>query len=605
MRGGAKEILLTITGKDVKGNIAVCLSQDIDNLGALSVNGKEQECVLTSRIACTIKNYVWDGNFKWLIAIYTSVALLIIGFVRNEEDSKNNRLLFATSIILSILGMYILVPYLFRCPQIAENVLNFYYLTSKYSVWNCLFMSDAGYLPLGQRLIAIIFIKVLGLGVDSLYYMQATGIILDAIMAATICLYTFRNLGTRTTRFAVSLLVTALFANSLVSTFFDFIYMGYFFILLCIMGNIKELKKWQFIIICTASIIICLSKGLYSVFFPFGIIVLLLCRDILILREKIYILCLTLSSGTQLLYAFLHGGISKWIDIEIKNAVILGILICICFFTLLICSVAIVPKVREWLNHSLLLQNMVKPGMILILMTGSFLLTFFIYHSITTIAFILNWGCAWYVPFSMGLIVLMCYVSNNVTIKFYKYVSYIVLVCYGVISLRYSSDKCYVNYNCADWSVYKGHFAETVVPVFTYNTRFGTMADDLILCYSGRRPEDNYEYRAPYRFENITIEESDNNMVSEFALPAQILDRFTGAIYLNYPGNVGNGEIYLECLDCEGNLIGEIFQVSPISSKTIGFIPNEEMQGIAAINVKSKESGKEAFVENDIILIQK
>lgn len=596
-----EKTVLTISGKDLKGNIGLCLSQDIDNLGELSVNEKICDYVLTTRIACTIKNSVWDSNYKWLIAIYVIVALFIVYKTIEKEDKISDKILFISAIVLNILGVYIFVPYLFRCPQIAENVLNFYYLTAKNSIWECLLMSDAGYLPLGQRLIAIIFIKILGLGTNSLYYMQATGIILDAVLAATICLRTYRNLGAKATRFAVSLMVVALFAHSTVSTYFNFIYLGYFFILLVLLGNIEELKKWQFILICCISMIICLSKGFYVVFLPFGIILLLLCIDVLKRREKVYILCLTIASGIQLLYAFLHGGISKWIVVK-KNVYLIGISVGIFIGFILISFIFIIPRIKKIIKKSLFLQSVLKPGMIVILMIGSFLLTFIALHGNISFAFLMNWGNAWYIPCSLAFIVLLCFLSND-TSSLYQYVSCIILSCYCIVAFKYSFEKCSINYNCVDWNVYKESFAKTVVPVFKYDTRFGTMADNLILCYSNNQPADNYEYGAPYLFEKINIEET-KDVTCEFNLPEPIADRFTSAIYLNYSGDIGNEELYLECLNDEGEVIGKIYQITPLSSKTIGFIFAEEMQEITSLNVKTKD-GEQAFVENKIIVIQR
>lgn len=593
---------LKISSKVLKGNIALCLSQDIDNLGCLSVNGEIQDYVLTSRVVCTIKNSVWDSSYKWLILLYMSAALAIVLIINEKEDKKGNRFLFGAAIALNVLGVYIFVPYIFQCPQIAENVITYYYETKKCGILEQLFMQDAGYLPLCQRLISIVYVKFLGLGVNSLYFMQATGVIFDAMMGAMICLYTYRNLGPRSIRFAISLMVLALFANSTVSTFFDFIYLGYFFILLILVGSIEELKKWQFVVLCSISMIICLSKGFYVVFLPFGIIALLLCKDILKHREKEYILCLTIASGLQLLYAFLNGGINKWLALG-ENIYVIGIAVGIGLVFVLICFLFLIPKMREYINKSLFLQSIIKPIMLSILMIESFLLTFIVFHAYMSFPFIMNWGYAWIIPCSLAFIVLVCLLGwNNSTHRFVKCISYTILLCYCVMAFKYSTDKCNINYNCVEWSVYKNHFDYTIVPIFKYDTRFGTMADGLTLYYSDSQPAHEYEYGVPYSFDKIDIDNNED-VVRAFNMPEEIESDLINAIYLNYPSDIGNSRIYLELLNADGEVIENISQITPLSSKTIGFIFEEEVKDVSSINVKTAD-GKDGFVENSIIVVQ-
>ena len=76
------------------------------------------------------------------------------------------------------------------------------------------------------------------------------------------------------------------------------------------------------------------------------------------------------------------------------------------------------------------------------------------------------------------------------------------------------------------------------------------------------------------------------------------------AVYLNYINDVGNANLQLFLYDDKWNYLGTMSQMSPLSSKTVGFISDNPIVDVAYLLVKTTE-GEEAYVTEDAYFVAK
>jgi hypothetical protein len=222
-----------------------------------------------------------------------------------------------------------------------------------------------------------------------------------------------------------------------------------------------------------------------------------------------------------------------------------------------------------------------------------------------------NWGNAWYVPAAMALFLLLCecagMVNNDISIRrrFVSGVLYVAILGDVLMSLFYSRDKQFqYSYACVPWNIYSEYFNNTVVPVFIYDQRFGTLSDECTLWYTNDKPVDNYAYGAPYGFEYLENNESENEYTDNFQLYDIPNDQTLSAVYLNYLNNIGNAELKVVLYDKDDNIVGTLNQITPLSSRTIGFVSDEGIGGVAYLKVITVE-GEAAQVTKNAYFITK
>lgn len=611
---------LIISANNITGTLGIGVTSiDLMNIGECIIDDTNDSHALAIQTNLTINNIIWDELGYVLIAIWVLVSFFgLFCACKYDKSVAIGKGLFLLAIGLNIVSLIVLDPYFMETSHIAENSLNFYYLTKKYSILESLTKMDAGYLPFLQRLIAIIYIKILGLGTKALYCMQITGVLIDIIILSAFNLNIFKGKTHRSIRFALSLCFFVLFIHPTMSTYFNFIYIGYFLIALSLTCNLDELKKYQFIFICIVSFLICISKGFYAVMLPIGIIELVLFYDTAGKRKNIYAVTISAAASLEVGYAFIVGDSwNKWfgtlnnIQVIFYNRfviAIVAILIMICVVIFLLLKMLIywykIPKEfrQKWMNSTILC----------FLFLGSFVLGTIAFKQISIVN-LFDWGRAWYVPSAMALVLLLCeFVSMaEENKKYFRILTTLVLMILEfdiALSLLFTRDKLYCCYRCVSWEVYRDYFDNTIVPVFIYDQRFGTLADGYKLWYTGKKPIDNYAYGSPYEILPVEASPTETNEIYEytncFSLKDTLVNQSLYAVYLNYINDVGNANLQLFLYDDKWNYLGTMSQMSPLSSKTVGFISDNPIVDVAYLLVKTTE-GEEAYVTEDAYFVAK
>lgn len=615
------EAKLIISANNTKGILGVGVtSVDLINAGECTIKGTDISTTLAIRATLTINNIIWDEWGYTLIIIFCLTGLLgVFCSYKCDDGITKGIALFVLAIGLNIISLIVLDPYFMSTSHIAENSLNFYYLTEKYSILESLTQMDAGYLPLLQRLIAIIYVKLFKLGTDALYYMQATGGLIDIVILATFNLYIFRGKTHASLRFSLSICMFLLFIHPTTSTYFNFAYIGYFLVALLLTSNLDKLKKYQFILLCLLSFLVCMSKGFYAVMLPIGIIELVLFYPTAGKRKNIYAIVIAIAAALEVCYAFIVGDSwNKWFGtLDIAQSIskykfVLAVLVSL--FVICLGTFTLLKLVKYWYKVSKeLRQKWMNAILLAFLFLGSLMIGTIAFHQINIIN-LFDWGRAWYDPAAMALILLLCELAGIAAQsekRFGLILSVGMWIVIGIdvaMSLFCTRDKLFYCYRCVSWEVYKDYFDQTIVPVFMYDQRFGTLSDEYTLWYTGRKPTDNYAYGAPYEIIYLEINSEETNGTCEnancFSVKNSLAGQGLSAVYLNYINGVGNTSLQLLLYDEDWQYLGNLNQISPLSSRTIGFIADNPIENVVYLVVKTTE-GKEAYVTKDAYFVTK
>lgn len=580
-------------------------AQDNNGIGTCYLDDKEIEEILVLRIDIHMLNSEWGWEESLLLlAIFCMLVIsLIINNIKGECKDG------CYWIFLLMLGVNFLIPNLvcpdiLRVPQIAENSLNFYYLTDRYGPFESITKTDAGYLPLLQRIVSIFWIHIMKQGTNSLFFMQITAIIFGAITTSIIVFPCFSKLGGLKRRIILAMCISILFANSSVSTFFNYIYLGYFLIMIVWLCNEYEISRVTFFFLACLCGLVCMSKGLFVVFCPISIVSYWIGHKVLSKRKKFFLVCLAVGSTFQLLCALYSGGVAKWTNIDKLMQIIetkMNILIAVVGAGSVILVFFLKKYCLSVVNRRISKINCVEKSFIIMAFVGSGSLAYIASKGLE-LANVMNWGTAWWIPCNIALLVGLSSCVVQYKSCFFRVVLNLVCAIFlGLLFWFSTSNKNHVNYNCVSWKIYSEYFDYAIVPVFKYTERFGTSTNGHILFYSGNMPVDNYEYGAPYIIEEYKCTEIANNT---YKLPALEKEDEVRAVYVNYPNDVGNVITNIILYDNEGKIIETSPQITPLSSKTIGYIFSPAIKDANAFSIQTAEYEKMHIEENVYISVK-
>lgn len=264
-----------------------------------------------------------DGEYYTRIAVYVvfifSIFIAIIIILRGKEQIKICNRIQVLLIVCFFALNYIYDSSMFIQPMWAETVTNFLHnaLTQKFSI--NLLISDAGYLPFLQRIIALLIVKILRI---SPYYavlvMQLTAFAISGYILTFFIKYPFRKFTSLKIRFLLCLLMMIQLINSVTGSFINFIVYGIVLILFYLLSDSNEWSKKEYFFITAFSFLACISKGQYVIILPFMCLCLLLFYKRYSIRDKIFMIVCSIGAGIQLIYYFLSKtqlGIN-WVDVK-------------------------------------------------------------------------------------------------------------------------------------------------------------------------------------------------------------------------------------------------------------------------------------------------
>lgn len=304
---------IEIQGVDLSGTVYLETIENKYNFPNCQINGKSIPDILVQKYHFYFLNYefIFRVFAFFLFAILNAILLYFV--LAKDEDKK---LCFLAHIVLAVSYICLHFIYdssLFLSPTWAESVTNFAHNAMNVGLRKNLLLTDAGYLPLLQRLITLFAFRILNIGpYYALYFMQICVYIISGYILSFFCKWQFRNCLSLKSRYLVSIICMIQIINNQTGSFINFIVYGIFIILLYFLADSKEWSRFEFIFLCFFGCIACLSKGAFVTIFPLMAAAVLLFYKRFSRRDLVFALFCFTGALLQLIY-YMKQGIS-WFD---------------------------------------------------------------------------------------------------------------------------------------------------------------------------------------------------------------------------------------------------------------------------------------------------
>lgn len=318
---------LTIEGIDgeIGQSVTIYDSEDI-SLGKMNVNGQKTNRGIIQEIEYT--NI--DRVVKIQIIFTIFVVILLFSIMNCIKNGKNRRTYF-----LTILLIYLLVTIKSPITTIyaepyAEIVTNFFVNANAKSFAKNIFLMDAGYLPLYQRILSLIIVKIFKFSPKiAVIVMQNIAVIILSFISSMFVLKEYSKYGNIYFRFIICIILGGLtivpYTES--HTFINFGYFNLIAIILISLLNFEEINRKKYILILFLTVFLCISKSYFIILLPISVTILLIIGLVyrkLTKRQMIYISIIAISTMVQTVYIFKNRFL--WIKNDKEVVSILDIL---------------------------------------------------------------------------------------------------------------------------------------------------------------------------------------------------------------------------------------------------------------------------------------
>ncbi|RRD40755.1 hypothetical protein EII29_02135 [Leptotrichia sp. OH3620_COT-345] len=304
------EAIIEIEGIEGELNTSVSLYKSSDiSLGIISENNLEQNKSLVYQL-----NYYSIDKIVIVQIIFTfllTVSFILLIKLLEKEQKNTSKIYFLTSIIIYFL-INIKVPIVtFKAEPYGEVITNFLFYGLSKNFLDNIFIPDAGYFPLFQRIIALIIIKLFKSNLKlTIFIMQNIGVYSICLMSSIFVLRNYRKYGDLLFRFCIAVILgggVTLTSSIELYYFFNITYYGIVALFFISLLNFEKLKKNSYILLMIFVFFINISKLYFVVLFPLVLIVLIVFWKKILLKERIYLLIILISNFVQIIFTKFHS----------------------------------------------------------------------------------------------------------------------------------------------------------------------------------------------------------------------------------------------------------------------------------------------------------
>lgn len=304
--GKAEFIIEGIDG-EIGQSVTIYDSDDI-SLGKMNINGQK-----TNRgIIQEIKYTNIDKVVKIQIILTIVVAVLLILIMSFIKKGKNKKIFFSTALIVYLLITIKSPITTIYAEPYAEIVTNFFVNANMKSFANNIFLMDAGYLPLYQRVLSLIVVKIFKFSPKiAVILMQNVAIIILSLISSMFVLKEYYKYGNIYFRFVICIILGGFtivpYTES--HTFINFGYFNLIAIILISLLNFEEIDRKKYILILFLTVFLCISKSYFIILLPISGIILLVAGILyrkLTKRQMIYVSVIAISTMIQTGYIYMN-----------------------------------------------------------------------------------------------------------------------------------------------------------------------------------------------------------------------------------------------------------------------------------------------------------
>ena len=301
LRSGTAMVLLE--GDASVEGCKVFVSKQRFDLPELIVNGVPSGTTLYQRYTYAVKQpwTAWQMPvFLGFLVLNAAAVILLLRFPESKRMEIAMRC-FLTADYLMI--VFLFDNTLLFHPIWAEQVTNFLHNGYAHSFLENLTIADAGYLPLNQRLIALLFIKLLRLPpLASLLMMQLAAYVITGLMLSYFIKLQYRRYLPMPHRYLLCMVYMLLIVSMGTGAFINYIVYGMSVILLYFLADSTEFSRFEYGMVCAFGALCCLSKGSFVTLLPFFALYLLLFYRSINKRDRLFLAICSGAAAVQLLF---------------------------------------------------------------------------------------------------------------------------------------------------------------------------------------------------------------------------------------------------------------------------------------------------------------
>ncbi len=300
-----------------EGSADFCLVENRYNIPDCLLNGVDTGKTMVQKYAV---HYV-NAEYILRLVLYFVLIVLLLGMgyilVACSETKFICNVIQIGLICSFLIFIYIYDSSFYLEPTWAEAVTNFMHHAGTESIWKNFTLPEAGYLPVFQRFIAVLFIKILHIpAYYALFLMQVSAYFISGYILSFFVKKPFGNYICLKGRFIISLMLMIQMLELATLTFINFYPYGIYLILLFFVSDTDAWSRTEYVCMTVLSCLCCMAKGQYVVVMPFVLVSFLLFHKNLNKRDKRYMFFVALSSTVQCIYSFWSpsAGGTEWID---------------------------------------------------------------------------------------------------------------------------------------------------------------------------------------------------------------------------------------------------------------------------------------------------
>lgn len=215
-------------------------------------------------------------------------AFMLVGC---EETEKSSMILQFSVRFLIFFSLALKYPVCsFMAEPWAELGSDFLLTATGENLFDSLFMMEQGlYLTLFNRLVCLVAVRLFGTGWFAVMVLQIFAILFVAFCCSYICSNSFQKYAPRTVRVLFAIALAGILTGGENIMVIGVVYFGSIFLMLCLLLDFSAISKGKWIAYISISVLFCLSKMSFCIFFPAAVFYLIFGFKLLDQRKKIYL----------------------------------------------------------------------------------------------------------------------------------------------------------------------------------------------------------------------------------------------------------------------------------------------------------------------------
>jgi hypothetical protein len=621
--------ILGIEGIDGKNGSSVTLYGTSDvSLGTLYKDGK----VLNKGLIQYTEFYNFDEIIGiQIIFLCLAMFSFFLLYKFSKEENKNNLKIYFSVVAVIFFVINVKVPtFSFYSEPFAETATNFFDNGFKINILRSIFIQDAGYWPLFQRVVSLVVIKLFGfLGpVITIFLMQNFAIIIISLIVSCFSLNIYRKYGDLWFRFVISILLGTLKIGTYIDThaFINFSYYGIVGLILIVLLDFDKLTKKTYFILIGLTVFLTISKSHFIVLLPIVFLILIVLWKRLSKRYKLFLSVVGICNLLQLIFMIghfkiwngnvdnrsltlfeklniaIHQVIEQFIFIFYpnlsSNSVNLNITFAVLFFFLIIVSINLLYKNRNRENFLVIIMILLIFGVSIF----NVLSRTWIYDAfwMDTVGAYSNRHSFFIIIFLIFIFILLLYnfrKSSSFEMKKYNEITFLILGLFLFIRFSVFDMSYVIGYkeSFSDWRIYSKFLKEKsyMIPIEPYPW---TMSKNVRLYHIGNNFYNIPSINFPGFGENQPIDIS----LKQFHEIVLTSPRAISYLYVKRLRPNNSTKLKVRLYNKSGKIISELIQLNKERKLFVGF-KNDKLEETYKIGFFNQD-GTVAYVQPEILI---